>query len=96
MKLNEIITDMTTNIRPLLGRGACLNMNVVTHLDNDKLNKPDTQDAEVFVIEGTTLPLQQLVQKFPRVFKQGVGRLAGEYHIRLKNNVTPVHPDGYQ
>ena len=80
----------STNIRPLLGRGACLNMNVVTYLDNDKLNKPDTQDAEVFVIEDTTLSLQQLVRKFPRVFKQGVGRLAGEYHIRLKDNANPV------
>ena len=65
-------------------------MNVVTYLDNDKLSKPDTQDAEVFVIEDTTLSLQQLVRKFPRVFKQGVGRLAGEYHIRLKDNANPV------
>ena len=80
----------STNIRPLLGRGACLNMNVVTYLDNDELSKPDTQDAEVFVIEDTTLSLQQLVRKFPRVFKQGVGRLAGEYHIRLKDNANPV------
>ena len=78
------------NIRPLLGREACLKMNVVTYLDNDKLNKPDTQNAEVFIIEGTTPSLQQLVQKFPRVFKRGVGKLAGEYHIRLKDNATPV------
>ena len=80
----------STNIRPLLGRGACLSMNVVTYLDNDKLNKPDTQDAEVFILESATLSLQQLVREFPGVFKQGVGRLAGEYHIRLKDNINPV------
>ena len=66
-------------------------MNIVTYLDNDKLNQPDTQEATVFMVEGTSpLSPQQLVRQFPLVFKQGVGRLAGEYHIKLKDNINPV------
>ena len=30
------------NIRPLLGRKACIGMNIITYLDNDTINKPDT------------------------------------------------------
>ena len=80
-----------TNIRPLLGRGTCLSMNIVTYLDNDKLNKPDTQDAEVFMLQNTSLlSSQQLVKKFPTVFKEGVGKLAGKYQIRLQGDASPV------
>ena len=60
-----------TNIRPLLGRGARLNMNIIIYLHNDKLNKPDTQDAEVFMVESVSLlSLQQLVTTFPAVLRK--------------------------
>ena len=35
----------TPNIQPLLGRKACIGMNIVTYLDNDQLNKPNTGDS---------------------------------------------------
>ena len=81
----------STNIRPLLGRGTCLSMNIVTYLDNDKLNKPETQDAEVFMLQNMSLlSPQQLTKKFPTVFEQGVGKLAGKYQICLKGDASPV------
>ena len=46
------------------------------------------QDAKVFV---TLLTPQQLVKKFPTVFNQGVGKLAGKYHICLKGDASVQH-----
>ena len=40
-----------TNIRPILGRKACLDMKIVTYLDNDKLHQPDVRNATVFALE---------------------------------------------
>ena len=37
-----------SDIRPLLGRKACIGMKIVTYLDNDKLNKPNTGNAPVY------------------------------------------------
>ena len=33
---------------------------------------------------------EQLVKKYPRVFNEGVGKLEGEYHIRLDLRIIPV------
>ena len=73
----------TPNIRPLLGRKACIGMNIVTYLDNDQLNKPNTGDSEVYVVstKGGPMTKEQLFKKFPKVFSPGVGSLKGEYHI---------------
>lgn len=80
------------NIRPLLGRKACLGMKIVTYLDNDQLNKPSTGTSEVYALSGGKRPLtlEQLSQKYPRIFSEGVGRLEGEYHIRLDSQIDPV------
>lgn len=41
----------STNIRPLLRRCACLQMKLVSYLDNDELNKPDTGNLPVYTID---------------------------------------------
>ncbi len=82
----------TPNIRPLLGRKACIGMNIVTYLDNDQLNKPNTGDSEVYTVSTKDGPRtkEQLFEKYPKVFDAGVGCLKGEYHIRLDPQCTPV------
>ena len=80
-------------IRPLLGRKACLGMSIVAYLDNDQLNKPTVQNAEVYAVHdqnSSSLAKEQLIKKYPSVFSDGVGLLEGEYHIRLDSQVTPV------
>ena len=80
-----------TNIRPLLGRKACLDMKIVAYLDNDALHKPHIGQATVFSLEPTsTVSQQQLIKKYSRVFKEGVGKVAGDYHIRLDSSAQPV------
>lgn len=80
-----------TDIRPLLGRKACLGMRLVTYLDNDELNKPATGDAPVYSVSKLgPLTTQQLTQQYPAVFGGGVGHLEGQYHIRLDESVIPV------
>ena len=80
------------NIRPLLGRKACLGMKIIAYLDNDKLSKPVTGNSEVYALSSATSPLtkEQLIEKYPQVFGEGVGRLEGEYHIRLDTQIDPV------
>ena len=64
------------DIRPLLGRKACVGMKIISYLDSDSLNKPDTGDGPVYVIEEPLpLSIKQLIQQYPTVFSNGVGRL---------------------
>ena len=79
-------------IQPLLGRKACLGMKIVAYLDNDQLNKPNTEDANVYAVGDGESPVmkEQLVRKYPSVFADGVGLLEGEYHIRLDPQAEPV------
>ena len=80
-----------TDIRPLLGRKACLGTRIVSYHDNDKLNKPDTRGAPIYSVgESGPLSTQQLIQQNPTVFSDGVGLLEGQYHIRLDESTTPV------
>ena len=83
-------------VRPILGRKACLGMKIITYLDNDQLNHPQTSDGDVYAHDAPTEPVlsaDQLVKKFPRVFGDGVGKLPGEYHMELDETVKPVqHP----
>lgn len=69
-------------VRPILGREACLGMKIVKYLDNDQLNHPQISDGHVYAYDVPTervLSADQLVNKFPRVFSDGVGKLPGEY-----------------
>ncbi len=59
---------------------ACIGMNVVTYLDNDSLNKPNTGGASVYAVNTGKQPVTQteLIELYPQVFKEG------EYHIRIE------------
>jgi len=35
--------------------------------------------------------IEQMVRNFPDIFSNEIGRLNGEYHIRMSAEVTPVH-----
>lgn len=49
-------------IWPLLGRKACLGMNIIAYLDNDSINKPNTGNAAVFALEiGEYASKQQFI-----------------------------------
>ena len=89
-RLDCKIVDQS-NVRPLLGRKACVGMKIVSYLDNDMMNKPNTSGSEVYTL-STDGPLtkEKLVNKYPKVFGKGVGCLEGEYHIRLNAQVDPV------
>ena len=68
-------------VRPILGREACLGMKIVKYLV-DQLNHPQISDGHVYAHDVPTEPVlsaDQLVNKFPRVFSDGVGKLPGEY-----------------
>ena len=70
-------------------------MQLVQILDSDALYKPDLKSSSVNELEAEAQMLnkQQLVSRFPQVFSKGVGRLEGEYRIRLDEAVSPVqHP----
>jgi len=52
-------------IRPLLRRKACVGMKIITYLDNDSMNSPDTKDAAVFALEVRQYTSKEhLIQKF--------------------------------
>lgn len=57
------------DIRPLLGRKACVGMKIVSYLDNDQLNKPNTGNSPVYAVEETGLStIKQLINSYPTVF----------------------------
>ena len=80
------------DIRPILGRKACLGMKIVTYLDNDNLNKPPAGNAHIYAVDSKQAPLtrEDVIQRHPLVFGDGVGLLDGEYHIRINTEVDPV------
>ena len=79
-------------IRPLLGRKACVGMNIVSYLDNDAMNKPDTGEAHVYAVSSSKQPVtkDELIRQYPQVFSDGVGCLEGEYHIHVDPQQSPV------
>ena len=80
-------------MRPLLGRKACIAMNIIKYNDNDAINKPDTGDAQVFAVEdtvSTAITKEALIAAHPQVFSDRVGRLDGEYHININPDITPA------
>lgn len=79
-------------IRPILGIKSCLAMNIIQYKDNDLLNKPKTDGSWVYAIEDLPPPVtkEELMLKFPDVFGEGLGKLDGQYTIRLDETVPPV------
>ena len=81
----------------LAGKRAGLGMNIIQYLDNDQLNRPQEFDGEVYtpdVPASSPVSADQLIKSFPRVFADGRGALAGEYHMVLDESARPVqhHP----
>ena len=65
-------------IRPILGCKACLGIDIIQYNDNDSLNKRQTGDAAVFMVECSpqlVLTQEEIPAKFPSVFSDGVGQL---------------------
>ena len=66
-------------------------MKIITYLDNDDMNRPDTKGAAVFALEITPYTSkEQLLKLHPMVFSQEVGMLEGHYHIPLSPDATPI------
>ena len=62
------------DICPLLGRKACLGMKIVSYLDNDALNKPETGNVPVYMISETgPITREELIKQYPMVFGDGDG-----------------------
>ena len=89
-KLDCKIVD-NKGVRPLLGRKACVGMNIVKYIDNDEINKPLTGNANVYVLnDNQTVTKDTLLKKFPDVFDEEVGMMEGEHKIRIDKSVDPV------
>ena len=43
----------STEIRPLLGRKACIEMKIIKYMDNDELRKPNTGSFPVYTLDST-------------------------------------------
>ena len=79
-------------VRPMLGRKACVGMKLIQVLDSDDVSRPNTDRHSVFAMGQHIKPLTKngLEEQFPTVFADGVGKLDGEHHIRLDPSVDPV------
>ena len=79
-------------IRPILGRRACIGMHLIEYHDNDALNKPETSTVPVYSVNNAPIAItkESLITRFPNVFEDGVGLLAGEHHINLDVTVDAV------
>ena len=78
-KLNCKLVD-SKDIRPILGREACLGMNIIRYTDNDALNKPQTGSFPIYAVKENGdkfVTKKQLCNQFPEVFSERVGKLDG-------------------
>ena len=81
------------DIRPILGRKACLGMNIIQYMDNDEIHRPEVGNAQVYTMTSASssgLNRADLIRQFPRVFAEEVGQLEGEYRIKLDTTISPV------
>ena len=78
------------NIRPFLGRKACMGMKLIEYTNNDALHKPATRGAQVYGVEGALISKAAITEKYATVFGDGIGELEGEYRIRLDDTVDPT------
>ena len=79
------------NFRLLLGRNLCLQMKIISYLDNDQINRPATGSLPVYTLDITTAKTkEQLIKQYPRVFGPGIGLLEGKYHIFIDDTYKPV------
>ena len=79
-------------IRPILGHRACIGMHLIEYHDNDALHKPEKSTVPVHSVNNAPIAVtkESLITRFPKVFEDGVGLLAGEHHINLDVTVDAV------
>jgi len=68
-------------------------MQLISMCDNGEIHVPDTRGAEVLSAGLTNQKLlsnSDVMNQYPAVFIDGVGRLAGEYNIEIDSSVPPV------
>lgn len=66
--------------------------------NNDHINKPQTGSAPVYSLDKPNVskpthgPINReaLIKNHPQVSSEGVGKLAGKYHIRIDSTIDPV------
>ena len=81
----------------MLGRKACLRMNVIRYLDKESLYTPSTHKGQVYVVTETgglhSQPacLGDLIMLFLQDFVDGPGTLRSYHHIKVDPKVAPVH-----
>ena len=88
----------STEIWPLLGRKACIEMKVIKYTDNDELHKPNTGSAPVYSVDSTSeevsshapLSKDDLLQRYRKAFRANVGKMEGEFRIRIDTEVDRV------
>lgn len=79
------------DIRPILGRKACIGMNIIKYTDNDAINKSTTDGSAVFTLHNdNSMSKESILERYPEVFSENVGQLEGEYHIKVDSTVNPV------
>ena len=78
------------NIRPIMGRKACVGMTLIEYTDNDALHKPATGGAQVYAVEGALISKVAITEKYATLFCDGITELEGEYRIRLDDAVDPI------
>ena len=79
------------DIRPILGRKACIGMNIIKYTDNDAINKSATDGSAVFTVNNDeSLSKENILQRYPKVFSETVGQLEEKYRIKVDSTVNPV------
>ena len=73
-------------------------MKIIKYIDNDELRKPNTGSFPVYTLDSTKgvvtnqspLSKEDLLRKYPKVFRANVGQMEGEYRIRIDREADPV------
>ena len=78
------------NIRPILGRKACVGMKLIEYTDNGALHKPSIRGAQVYAVDDAQISKAAITEKYATVFGDGIGELESEYRIRLDDAVDPI------
>ena len=67
-------------------------MNIISYLNNDAMNKPDTGEALVYYVTSSKqlVTKDELIRLYPKVFSDGVGCLEGEYRICVDQQQSSV------
>ena len=67
---------------------------IIPDTDNDTIKKPNTGNTADYAVQDSTLKggmsKESLLEQFPQVFGEEVGKLDGKYHIKIGSAVNPV------